>query len=185
LTNFEFLKFDFICVCCHRLINTVILFFSRPCLSTYFIRRRRKRFSTNEHWIETQSSAKKRKNNYKRKLNKVQPDLSPKTAGKAPICLKPANSQTSASSLMRKRSSATVSCLLSKILALRSFQIIHEVRMTKESKHFRSAFCNLLRERDHQMARDSSRLPGVRKCHLKRSKMLNQSSLAKEQPSSR
>ena len=94
-------------VLCHSWTS---YFFSRPCLSTYFIRRRRKRFSTNEHWIETQSSAKKRKNNYKRKLNKVQPDLSPKTAGKAPICLNPANNQTSASSLTRRSSSATVSC---------------------------------------------------------------------------
>lgn len=100
-----------------------------------------------------------------------------KAAGKTPMCLKLANNQTSASSLIRSTSSMTVSWFLSKILLFRSFQIIQEVRMTRESKHFRSAFCNLLRDRVHQSARESSKLLGVRKCHLNRSKMLNQGSV--------
>ena len=101
------------------------------------------------------------------------------------MCLKPANNQTSTSSLICSTSSATVSWFLSKILLFRSFQIIHEVRITRESKHFLSAFCNLLRECVHQAARESSKLLGVRKCHLNHSKMLNQVSRAKEQETSK
>ena len=100
------------------------------------------------------------------------------------MCLKPANNQTSTSSLICSTSSATVSWFLSKILLFRSFQISTRWESLESRSIFYQPFATFYVSASTKQ-RESSKLLGVRKCHLNHSKMLNQVSRAKEQETSK
>ena len=94
-------------------------------------------------------------------------------------------SQATASSRMQAQSSWTVLTRESNVLLLRSFQIIHEVRMTKVSKALRSTLVNFLREEVDQVARSNHRPSGVSECHRSLCKTRYQICLANEQLSNK
>ena len=109
------------------------------------------------------------------------PVTRPQAAVNKLLCLKSASTQEAASSSSEDTSWLTVFARRSKVLLLRSFQIIHEVRITKESKHLRSALANLLRDVVHQSARSRLRPSGVSACQCMRRRTKNQHSFAKGQ----
>ena len=86
---------------------------------------------------------------------------------------------------MQAQSSWTVLTRESNVLLLRSFQIIHEVRMTKVSKALRSTLVNFLREEVDQVARSNHRPSGVSECHRSLCKTRYQICLANEQLSNK
>jgi len=73
----------------------------------------------------------------------------------------------------------------SNVLRLRSFQIIHEVRMTKVSKSLRSTMASFLREEVHQAARSKQRPSVVSACHRSLCSTRCHICLAKEQLSNK
>ena len=100
-------------------------------------------------------------------------------------CLKRARSHEIASSSRLAKSSGTVLDLESNVLLLRLFQSIQEVRITKESKHIRSALAILLRAIVLQSARSRHWPFGASSCQFSISSVLYQISLAKQQLSSK
>ena len=68
---------------------------------------------------------------------------------------------------------------------MRSFQSIHEMRITMESKLLRSILGMSFRADDHQSARQKMLLPGASCCQCRRSSTACQISLASEQPTRR
>ena len=86
---------------------------------------------------------------------------------------------------MQVQSSWTVLTRESNVLLLRSFQIIHEVRMTKVSKALRPTLVSFLREEVHQGARSKHRPFGVSECHRSLCKTRYQICLANEQLSNK
>jgi len=72
-----------------------------------------------------------------------------------------------------------------KTLLLRSFQSIHEMRITMQSKLLLSVLGMSFRADDHQSARQKMLLPRASCCQCRRSRTACQISLASEQPTRR
>ena len=110
---------------------------------------------------------------------------SPQQLIKASKDLKPACSQALASSKTAFTTLSTDWKTWPKVRRFRSFQIIQKARSTKVSKDLRSTFPNLLRAASHQSENMAPWWIGETECQRPRRRILYQTSLEKEHPTSK
>ena len=123
-------------------------YFSRPCRSTYFIKRKAKSFY--QGWGENpQKQA--YKNDYMAVLSR--PARLSRALDTRNNCLNPAIDQADTSSATLARTSSIVCTRRSKILLFLSFQSSQQVRTSKESKHLRPSLEMPFLANTHQSAK--------------------------------
>ena len=109
--------------------------------------------------------------------NNSRPDGNPRTGKPTSRCLKPMRDQALISSKTRNTISSIVRTQWSKVLSLRSFQMIQHTKMTRESKPLLPALGICFRASVHHEGKLNVSVLGVTRSHLILHKILNQISL--------
>ena len=170
-------------LCCCSVVHAyleIFFFFSRSCLSMFFIKRIEKSFTSGigsgeVKPILNQSS----KHDYT--VNTSRPVGTPGTTKADSSCLNPARDQAVISSNTRSIASSTVWTQRLKVLSFLSFQMIQHTKMTRESKPLLPALGICFRASVHHEGKLNVSVLGVTRSHPILRKILNQISLEKGQ----